>query len=485
MATPIPPNRATFTARAIAGATHALRSTFRGVDYPVVGVTTDSRAVVSGCAFVALRGERFDGHAFVGPAVAAGASVVVVEAGRIDGVDADIVEVKDTLSAWGGLARAHLHGWRRVSRGGRTVAITGSAGKTTTKEITAALLATEGECHFTAGNLNNRIGLPAVALGLEVSHRFGVFEMGMSVPGEIASMAHIVDPDVAVITNVGVAHAEGVGGSRRDVGREKGALFEALRPDAVAIANLDDDVTMAQSSRTRAGRIESFGRSKSARYRLESRVPSGARGARVRIERPDGGAIELDFPLIGEPAALDLVAALAAAEAALLRPLDRTKVQAAVASLPSLAGRGAVRVLGNGTLVIDDTYNANPASMRAALSSLAEIAIPDRRRTVVVLGEMKELGPLAETEHVALGEQIAETKVRLAISCGGLMDRAIECAAARGISTHKARSVEEAAEIALREVRAGDAVLVKGSRSVGTERVVDALIKACGARSVA
>ena len=474
MATPIPPNEAAFSARAIAGATRAIHATFRGPDHTILGVTTDSRAVFPGCAFVALVGERHDGHAFLEAAVKGGARLVVVAEGRAAGIDADVVEVADTLVAWGDLACAHLRAWRLASRGGRVVAITGSAGKTTTKELTAALLGTVGACHFTAGNLNNRVGLPAVALGIENRHRFGVFEVGMSVPGEIAAMARVVEPDVAVITNVGVAHAEGVGGAREDVGREKGALFEALAPAAIAIANADDPVAMAQTARTHA-RALTFGTAKDASYPLLDRVSRGALGARVQIGRPAGDAIELDFPLVGEAAAIDLCAALAAAEAAAQQPLDRDKAQEALTALPSLSGRGAVRVLDDGTCVLDDTYNANPQSMRAALASLREIAAPDRRRMVVVLGEMKELGAIAAEEHATLGDTIAQTGVAIAISCGGLMDRATERAAKGGVTTFTARSVDEAAQIALREVRSGDAVLVKGSRSIGTEAIVSAL----------
>src|SRR5262249_34088308 len=156
-------------------------------------------------------------------------------------------------------------------------------------------------------------------------------EMGMSVPGEIAAMASIVEPDVAVITNVGIAHAEGVGGTREAVGREKGALLEALEPQAGAVAHPADPIAMHAIEPTLARRREPFGRGAGARYRLLERISHGAHGSRVRLGRPDGGALELDFPLVGEAAAIDLVAALAAAEGALLRAMDPTKAQAALA----------------------------------------------------------------------------------------------------------------------------------------------------------
>jgi UDP-N-acetylmuramoyl-tripeptide--D-alanyl-D-alanine ligase len=475
-ATPIPPNAARFTAAEIVAATHATHSKIQP-SRPIVGVTTDSRACTPGCAFVALRGGQLDGHQFVPAAVKAGAHLIVVEKGRAPGagVDADVVEVPDTLVAWGDVARAHIHHWRHQKR---VVAITGSAGKTTTKELTHALLSTQGPCHVTLGNLNNRIGVPAVVLGLEDRHRFAVIEIGMSVPGEIAAMASIVEPDVAVIVNVGVAHAEGVGGTREAVGREKGALFEALKPEAIAVPNADDEVAMAQLERTLARRVEPFGKSAGARYRLLTRTSRGAQGSRVTIERPDGEPLELDFPIVGEAAALDLCAALAATEAALLGPFPARAAEEALASLRVPEGRASVRTLGDGTLLIDDSYNANPDSVRAALEALAEIAEAERRRPVVILGEMKELGPLAEEEHRALGASIARARVGLAVSCGGLMDLAVGAA---GVPSAIAASTEEAAEIAVRDVRAGDVVLVKGSRSVGTERVAQALARRGGA----
>jgi UDP-N-acetylmuramoyl-tripeptide--D-alanyl-D-alanine ligase len=471
MATAIPRNQARFTARELATAARALRARIRD-ERLIVGVTTDSRSCTPGCAFVALKGERLDGHQFVPAAVEAGAALVVVEKGRLQGLSVDVVEVADTLVAWGDLAHAHMRAWRK---GKRVVAITGSAGKTTTKELTAALLATMGACHFSTGNLNNRIGVPAVVLGLEAPHRFAVLEIGMSIRGEIAAMAGVTEPDVAVITNVGVAHAEGVGGTREAVGYEKGALFEALKPEAIAVPNADDDLAMSQLERTLARRVEPFGKGPRARYRLLARRALGAGGSRVAIGRPDAAPLEIDLPMIGEAAALDLCGALAAAEAALLAPIAEGAAREAVATLQAIAGRATVRTLADGTLVLDDSYNANPDSVRAALASLIEIAAPDKRRAVVVLGEMKELGPLAEEEHVKLGDAIRDARVSVAISCGGLMNLAVNAAAGAGVAAHIAGSVEEAAAIAVREVRARDAVLVKGSRSVGTEKVVQAL----------
>lgn len=493
MATSIPPNRARFLLSEVALATRGTIAR-RGArsEEAAVGVFSDSRAVAPGSVFVALRGEAHDGHAFAAAAVERGARIVVVEQGRELALpeEASVVEVADTLVAWGGLARAHLTKWRMESVDRRVVAITGSAGKTTTKELTAALLAAIAPTHFTAGNLNNRIGVPAVIFALEPEHRFCVLEVGMSLPGELDAICDFAKPDVSVVVNVGVAHAEGVGG-REGVMKEKGAVYRALGAEGVAIVNADDAYVRRAAREARVRQIETFGRGASAEveaaealadarssspcvsdYRLVSRTPEGA-GSHVVVSCR-GRELALHLPLPGEAAAIDLTAALAAQEAVSREALSASAIARALASV-RLAGRGAVRALAGDLLVLDDTYNANPASMRAALATLVEVAGP--RRKVAVLGEMKELGPLAASEHAALGDAIAEAGVALVIGCGGLIDRALDRAAARGVEVVRCADTAAAATVATTRVVAGDAVLVKGSRSVGTEAVVSALAR--------
>lgn len=504
MATPIPTNRAHFTIDAIVEATGGSLVRRGPMDTAsVVGVTTDSRAVVVGGAFVALRGENHDGHAFLAGAVSRGAAVVVVERGRGDGLAGDvaIVEVDDTLVAWGELARVHLAAWRAAPCAGARaiVAITGSAGKTTTKELTLALLAAVGPTHATAGNLNNRIGVPAVVFAAEPAHRFLVLEMGMSLPGELDAIASFAKPDVAIVTNVGVAHAEGVGGAD-GVEREKGAVYRALSAEGISIVNLDDPRVVRAATTSAAHRKETFGRAEAARYRLVSRTPATSGTTRAGLPktgsdvviacpllpvdadgisggagRAKGSARELavHLPIPGEVAALDLCAALAAQEVASGVVLSADSVERALATV-HLVGRAVVRALGHDTLLLDDTYNANPASMRAALGTLAEIA--GHRRKVAVLGEMKELGPVAEEEHASLGDAIAAAGVRLAIGCGGLVDRALDRAETQGVEVVRAASTLEAAAVATSKIQASDAILVKGSRGVAAERVVAALV---------
>lgn len=474
MATPLPSNRARFDARGAAAAARG-RVVLATQGRVAVGVTSDSRAVTPGCAFVALRGETHDGHAFVSAAIESGAVLVVVGHGRAPrDARADVVEADDTLEAWGALARDHLRAYRARQAHARVVAITGSTGKTTTKELCAALLRTAGECHATTGNLNNRVGVPAVAFAVEARHRFAVLEMGMSVPGELEKLAAIAEPDVAVVTNVGLAHAGGVGGGIGDVAREKGALFAgATARGAIVVANADDPNVVAQTARApKSARLVTFGRGDRADVRLESRVPLGIGGSKVTVR---GRAFAL--PLPGDAAAVDFVAALAAAEAAVGSPLDAAKIDSALASLAPIAGRMHARRLRDGVTLLDDAYNANPQSVRAALSTLGEV---DALRRIAVLGEMKELGPCAEREHEALGAAVADARVALLVSCGGLADVIARSASALGTQVVFARDAEDAAGIVLDRVRPGDAVLVKASRSVGAERVVDALVRVRG-----
>ncbi|HEX3770019.1 MAG TPA: UDP-N-acetylmuramoyl-tripeptide--D-alanyl-D-alanine ligase [Polyangiaceae bacterium] len=492
MATPIPPNEAPLTAWSAAAATGGRVARVHGEGAAARGITSDSRAVTRGSAFVALRGERHDGHDHVDAAVRAGAALVIVERGRgpssVGIGPADVVEVGDTLAAWGDLARAHIRAWRRGRDDARVFAITGSAGKTTTKELCAALLQAVAPCHATSGNLNNRVGVPAVAFGLQAHHRFAVFEVGMSLAGEIAALSTTVEPDVAVLTNVGTAHAGGVGGGRAEVAREKGALFASLGESGVAVPCFDDAAAMGQLARTRARTVRTFGSGDDADYRLVERSGGSVHGARVRVRRRRELTDATGWlPLLGEAAAIDFAGALAAVES-VAGPLGDDRLADALRSPrfkrgehDGRGGRMQVRHLADDTLVLDDTYNANPESVRAALRTLQEVAsLGPSRRAVVVLGEMRELGPAGPDEHAALGAAIADAGAAMALTCGGLADLAALAAEERGVAIARGSSAIDAASLAVSNVRAGDVVLVKASRSVGAERVVEALVEARG-----
>jgi UDP-N-acetylmuramoyl-tripeptide--D-alanyl-D-alanine ligase len=474
MATPIPANCARFTIDEILRATRGKLVHRAAEPREPVGVVIDSRAVEAGNIFLAIKGESHDGHAFVGAAAKRGAAVIVVERGRADGLDETcwVVEVDDTLVALGELARFHLESWRVFGAGKKVVSITGSAGKTTTKELAAALFAAVGPTHHTAGNLNNRVGVPFVVLGLLQEHRFAVLEMGMSLPGELDAITSFARPDVSIVTNVGVAHSEGVGGPD-GVMHEKGAVYRALEESGVAIVNADDARVVRAAATTRAQTVLTYGLAAGATYRITAREPLGQAGSKITLATPKR-SLTVHLPLPGEAAAVDFASALAAQEAATGVLLSIEALERALATV-RLQGRATLTHLAEDIVVLDDTYNANPASMRVALATLSEIA--GARRKVAVLGEMKELGAHAEPEHLALGDVLAGSGVTLAIGCGGLISRALERAAELGVTCVMAGSTEEAAREAAARVLPSDAVLVKGSRSVGAERVVAALIE--------
>ncbi len=486
MATPIPENRATVTSTAAAAATGGTLR--RGASDAArerehVGVTTDSRAVVSGGVFVALQGEVHDGHRFLDAAVAKGATLLVTLRGRAPvtpphGVD--VLEVDDTLVAWGDLARTHLAAWRASDPRRRVVAITGSVGKTTTKELTQALLSVVAPVRATDGNLNNRIGVPAMIFTLDASHTFAVLECGMSLRGEMAELARISRPDVAAVTVIGMAHAENLGGTREGVATEKVALFAGAAPHAALVVNADDELSLPRARRLASARsIVTFGRAASADVRLVERRSEGFAGERVTLARAPrrtaADVFDVLLPVMGEGAAIDLACAIAATEAAAGRRLTSEEIARALQTVRLSGGRANVQTRADGVVVVDDTYNANPQSMENALQSLAEVARREKKRAVCVLGEMKELGPTAGEAHDALGDRVADAGVSLFIGCGGLVDRALARAAARGVRTIGCVDASAAAALAEREVAPGDIVLVKGSRSVGAERVVAAL----------
>lgn len=484
MATPIPKNAALVSAWDFAGIADVR---VHGNGRAARGIVTDSRAVEPGSAFFAIKGESFDGNDYLQSAVDAGATLVVTDR-EFRTAEADVVRVSDTLVALGTIATAHLASWRRSRIGldsAETIVITGSAGKTTTKQIAAALAGTLGETQATPGNLNNRVGLPMVAFTVEPRHRFAVLEAGMSLRGEIEALARIARPDVGVVTNIGVAHAEGVGGSRADVAREKGALYTNLGADGVAIVNADDDAAMGQLRRSCASKALTFG-TRDADYRLVAMTSRGFEGARITFERPCAvcasprakETLEVESPLLGEAAAIDFLAALAAVEAACGHALDPSSVQSAMSTLANAGQRGDVVRLADGMVVVDDTYNANPGSMRASLRMLSDLARTSGRRAVAVLGEMKELGEVSDQEHANVSNAL--DGIALVVGCGGKIGLALDRARAAGVETIACSNVDEATKATLSAVRATDVVLVKASRSVGAERVVRALVSSRG-----
>jgi UDP-N-acetylmuramoyl-tripeptide--D-alanyl-D-alanine ligase len=482
MATPIPKNRAPFSSAELALATEG--ALVRGG--PVAsfaGVTSDSRNVTQGEVFVALRGEKLDGHDHVASAVARGASAVVVERDVDAGAEVTIVRVADSLLALGGLARFHRKRWAGgADRIRRVVGITGSAGKTTTRHVVEQLLSFAGShVHSSAGNLNNAIGAPMTVLGLTEAHDLAVVEMGMNQPGEIAHLARTALPDVGVLTLVAEAHTSGVG-SIEGVAHEKSALLAGLPRDGCAIVNGDNSWARAGLARSNAGRQLVYGECADADVRLVTRAARGLSGSEIRVEVRRPGfvpqSIEVALPMLGRAgvyAALAAIATLVALEPE--KPSDELAqiVERLSAVAPGEGGRLAARERLDGTIVIDDAYNANPASMMASIEAAQEIAQALERRLLLVLGPMFELGAESDALHERVGRAAAAAKpARVIVVASEPMARAATAAGAEVVQAPNAAEAEIAATGA---VSARDVVLVKASNSVGLSRVARRLLE--------
>lgn len=480
MATAIPSNEASFDVAEIAAATggRVVRSAIgRGKS-----VVTDSRAATAGAVFVALVGDRHDAHAFLADVANAQPFAVVVsrDVEVPDGIA--VVRVQDSLRALGDLARAHV---ARLRAGAlRTViGITGSVGKTSTKEMLAAGLGSgrpAGAVRATVGNLNNLVGVPMTLLALDARTEIAVIEMGMNVPGEIARLAEIAGPDVGVVTSVAPAHTEGVL-SLDGIAREKASLLAALPATAHAIAPADDEAIEPHLSGVKA-KLLRVGRAESAGVRLVARTTrfDGTHGAAMIAPSlaegsDDERAVSFHMPLFGEGAARNATTAIATG--LVIGGLSEAKrVGGALGMVAPTAGRLAFLQGTRGTVLLDDSYNASPRAVDNALETAAEIAHHTGGRLVAVLGDMLELGALEAELHARVGEVAARLGVSLLVTCGSRMRAAAE--EARELGCDFVLEVDDAVE-AIEPVRAfvqpGDVVVVKGSRGLRMERVVAAL----------
>jgi UDP-N-acetylmuramoyl-tripeptide--D-alanyl-D-alanine ligase len=447
------------------------------------GVFTDSRKPEAGALFVALRGERHEGAAFALQAARDGAggvlipqqgSAQVVAALEGAGLSTPVLACTDTTRALGGLGRA----WRGRFAGGegglRVVAITGSAGKTSTKELVASVLAADGPTLKTEGNLNNEIGVPLTLLRLEESHRYAAVECGMNHLGEIARLGAAVDPDVGLVTNVGPVHLEGCG-SIDGVGYAKGELFHGLRPGAIAVANADDPRVLFQA-RLSGRQVLTFGASEAADVRLLS-VQHGGPGLQIRFSLR-GSAVGAELQLVGLHNGLN---ACAAAAAGVALGLSGEAILHGLAAARTPGRRMRPSLLPAGALLLDDCYNANPSSTAAALETVRSLLDHDGERTgraLLVLGDMLELGPTELELHASLGAPSAALQPALLVAFGqraaSLADAAIAAGlpAAHVVKTH---DPAEAAAAVQAHVARGDVVLVKGSRGMKMERISDRL----------
>jgi UDP-N-acetylmuramoyl-tripeptide--D-alanyl-D-alanine ligase len=438
-------------------------------DTRLSGVAIDSRRIAAGQLFVAIVGPNHDAHRFIPQAIEQNAAALLVAADRAleakTPADLPVVTVPDTTVALGALAAGH----RRLFQG-PLIAITGSSGKTTTKEMCAAILEAAAPCLKSEGNLNNEFGLPLSLLRREAEHQRVVVELGMNHRGEIARLAAIARPDIALVTNVGLAHVEFLG-SREEIAQEKGDLYAALSTDGIAIVNLDDELAAAQAGRC-AGTTIGYSANGRGDVRCESSrfLPEGAHA--FELATPEGKAAVRVAGL----GATTVTNATAAAAAALAAGVTLDDVVRGLADYRPPAGRMAPSALAGGSMLIDDSYNANPGSLRASLAALADLARGGRG--IAVLGDMGELGDAGEQAHRDAGRWVAELGIDFLYALGDFAEQSVATAVEGGLAPDHACAVRDHLEAAQRvraQLVAGDWVLVKGSRAMEMERVVQAL----------
>jgi UDP-N-acetylmuramoyl-tripeptide--D-alanyl-D-alanine ligase len=431
---------------------------------PVTGVSIDSRTLIVGDAFFAIVGHRLDGHAFLGEAGGRGAACLIVHALPDDmPANVPVILVEDTTRALGRLAA-----WHRAKFSVPVVAITGSIGKTTAKELTSAVLATRYHVLKPTSSFNNQWGLPLTLLRLGPQHQAAVVELGTNQRGEIATLAAITRPTVGVVTVVAPVHTEFLG-SIDGVREEKAALVRALGPDGVAVLNADD-ARVASMARDCAARVVTFGVAPTATVRAAGEVVDGETGLRFVLQTGDC-RLPVTLTLGGRH---NVTNALAAAAVGVALGIDLEDIARGLAEARGPARRGQWVVAGDVT-ILDDTYNASPASVRAALETLA--ARRRGRRAVVVLGDMLELGALTDAAHREIGRAVAELPADEFVGVGRAAALAVEAARTAGIAeAYHAKSYEDTVAHLVKRLAPGDVVLVKGSRGMRMERVVDALV---------
>jgi UDP-N-acetylmuramoyl-tripeptide--D-alanyl-D-alanine ligase len=433
---------------------------------PVSGAAADSRLAGPGDVYVAIVGERVDGHEFSGAAHGAGA--VVTLGSRPTGQPTIVVD-DDPVEALGRLASHVLAALPEA----HVVALTGSSGKTTTKDLIATLLEDLGPTVAPAGSLNTEVGLPLTVLRATDATRFLVLEMGARGLGHIAALCRIAPPDVAVVLNVGSAHL-GEFGDRAAIALAKGEIVEVLGPEGTAVLNADDPLVSAMAERTR-GTVVMFGAGPDAQVRAADLVLDDQARPGFTLRTPEGEA-QVRMQMVGEHMAANAVAAAAVARRFGM-PVDRI-AELLSAAAPRSQWRMEVTTTPDGVTLVNDAYNANPESMRAALRALA--AMGRGRRTFAVLGEMRELGPDSIAEHDAIGRLAVRLDILRTIAVGDGARALYLGAAQEGSWDGEAVWVPDAAAAVQRlrtELQPGDVVLVKASRSIGLERVAAELME--------
>jgi UDP-N-acetylmuramoyl-tripeptide--D-alanyl-D-alanine ligase len=435
------------------------------------GISTDSRTVAEGELFIALKGERFDGHHFAIEALKKKAGGVIVEEDRVRDIrwngyrPGAVIAVKDALHALGDIARE-----RRRQFGTPVVALTGSNGKTTTKEMIAACLETTFPVLKTKGNLNNLIGLPLTLLNLTEQERIVVLEMGMNVPGEIRRLTEIAEPDVGLITNIERVHLEGMG-SLEGIREEKGELFRKMRQDGTILVNQDDPRVVDLANEFRGPKI-TFGIDHPAEV-MAKEIQLQEVGTTSFTLMIEGVTLEITLPFLGGHFVPNALSAIATAS---LFGIELEKVKEALEHLSPSPMRMEVLRPREGVTLINDAYNANPRSMELALEILSEMK--GKGRGIAVLGDMLELGEYSVEAHQLIGKRVGELSIDFLLALGQEAPVLVESAMHHGLDSEKARIVEshsEAISILRKTVRDGDWILVKGSRKMGMEKIVQGL----------
>jgi UDP-N-acetylmuramoyl-tripeptide--D-alanyl-D-alanine ligase len=425
-----------------------------------LGYSIDSRTIQPGELFFAVRGERFDGHDFVRQALEKGAAAAIVGHDRLPNFSAKagLMAVGDPLAALQALAAAVRRLWAKP-----LVGVTGSVGKTTTKEAIAHLLSSRLRVLKSEGNLNNHFGLPMMLLKLEPEHDIAVIEMGMSHAGEIAMLARIAQPEIGVVTNVAPVHLEFFG-SVGEIARAKYELIEALPVGGTAILNADDEY-VSQFGRDFDGKVILYGLRPEARVRAENVEAQGKLGSKFDLV-VDGCRERAALPLVGAHNVSNALAAVAVGLECGFTPAEAARELARLAPADK---RGQVVQLGNIT-IINDCYNSNPKALDAMVDALT--TMPAARR-IVVAGEMLELGSRGEVLHRQSGEHMAGQKIDMLVGVRGLAQSMVEAARGAGMRAEFVRTPEEAGDWLARETRSGDLVLVKGSRGVKLEKTLE------------
>ncbi len=437
---------------------------FDDLDAQAVQVSTDSRSITPGCLFIPLEGERFDGHSFIQAALEAGAAGCLTARERESYLPGRFyIKVRSTQRALWELARYYKKLFPIPF-----IAVTGSVGKTTTKDMTAAVLGARFCVHKTEGNFNNDIGVPLTLLRLEAQHEVCVVELGMDHAGEIDNLARLVEPDMALITNIGDAHIENLG-SRENIFKAKCEIFPHLKRDGLAVLNGDDPL-LASLEGTLAQRTVFVGEGEGLDYTARDLSSDGAGHLFCRVKTPRS-QFEANIPALGSHMIYPTLMAAAVAEALGMAPDEI--IRGIGAFLPTKMRMNIVRCKGD-IVILNDAYNANPQPRRAAAAVLGDA---QGRRKVAVVGDMKELGPGSEQFHRAVGGYFAQSGADRLIAIGELARFMAEGAQEAGLAQADYFPTLDAARNALsREVRAGVTILVKASRSMAFEKIVDFLL---------